>query len=208
MPIKQVTCCQCNKLVNKAITYSIGNGQRACRDHPGVTEKKDEQLALTKKKNEMQVQKLEHRYDTSWRDNPVSFTPKCWVCMNEGLRQDEFFTRWFIEREKAEVLHGPWNPFDPKHPANSMKLGRCIFVLAKDKCDSVTKYIREDFLQLVQMTGLVAICGPCVGTLKVDLWKDQPQPTLEQAFNIGAAFEAFVRPVIQEVAKQEMARDN
>ena len=212
MPIKQVTCSICNTLVNKAQTYSIGKDQRACKKHEGVVEKKDEQMALAKQKAEMQVQKLEHKRDAFWgTPTPTTFGPKCWVCMNEGMLQGEFFTRWFIEREKTELLHGPWNPFDPKHPANNMKLGRCIFVLAKDKCESVMKYVREDFRQIIDMPGLggfVAVCGPCVGNFKIDLWKDVPAPTLEQAFNIGAAFEAFVRPGLQEIAKKEMARDN
>jgi len=211
MPIKQVVCSICKETVNKAQTYHVGGTDRACKKHEGVTEKKD-QLAKEKIEKAKQTlldekRRLDHFYGSIHRDEqPMKFGPKCWICMNEGLRQDEFFTRVLIEREKADkVFGGPINPFDSNHPGNKLNIGRCIFVLEKEKCANALKYIREDFEMLVQMTNIVAICGPCCGTLKINPLREVGY---EELVNFAAAYEVFVKPVISEIAGAELARDN
>lgn len=209
MPIKQVTCSICKQIVNKAITYSVGKDERACRSHEGVVEKKDQQILQLKKKAEMETQKQEHKRSESWgTPPPTTFGPKCWVCLNDGIRQDEFFQRVLIEREKARMLYGTWNPFDPTHPGNKIVIGRCIFVLAKEKCTNAMKYIREEFAQLIQMTSVVAICAQCCHNLGVEPLADRPQPTLEQMTMLGVVYETHIAPIVQEIAKKEMTRDN
>ena len=39
MPIKTCVCCECRREVPKASTAHVGDGKRACLDHPGVAEK-------------------------------------------------------------------------------------------------------------------------------------------------------------------------
>lgn len=209
MPIKQVTCCKCDTLVNKAQTYSIGKDQRACKTHEGVVEAKGEMELQRFKKTQAEIAKLKRRNDNvtksghpDWSGDPS--TPKCWLCMNTGLRQQEFFLRLMVEREKATAIHGEFSPFDANHPGNKIQLGRCIFVLVKEKCTEALKFIREDFAMLVQMSGVVSICGQCCGTFKIDPLPKMDPKDLTKWMVIGE----LVKPVIKKIANTEMAKAN
>lgn len=207
MPIKQVMCCKCSNLVNKAQTYSIGKDQRACKTHEGVVEKKCElevaKIQQRKVETHKHVLRDERKGNGGWAGDPMK--PRCWVCMNEGLRQEEFFTRILIEREKAAQIYGPFSPFDPEHPGNKIKIGRCIFILMADKCTNAMKYVREDFAMLVQMGGgVIAICGQCCGTFKIDPLPKMDPKDLTKWMVIGE----LVKPVIQKMANAEMAKVN
>ncbi len=56
MAIKQVTCSICKAMVNKARTYHVGDGQRACKAHEGVQEKK---AALETQQREKAAERLQ-----------------------------------------------------------------------------------------------------------------------------------------------------
>ncbi len=152
MAIKQVTCSICKATVNKARTYHVGDGQRACKAHEGVQETK---AALGSQKQEKAAQGRQ-------RDRQRSSVParggwtgdsglKCWVCMNPGIRQDQFFLKVLIEMEKLKKIHGGFpNIFDPKHTIRLSK--RCIFLIPEEKAAPAMKYVREDFEMIVQMT--------------------------------------------------------
>ena len=202
MPIKQVTCSICNTLVNKAVTYSVGKDQRACKVHEGVTEKRGqmELERLQKTQAAIREQKRRERSDflRSQPQPPPSFGPKCWVCMNDGLRQDEYFQRVMIEIEKAQLAPGDKTLLEMLFPKMEK---RCIFVLSKDKCANALKYVRDEFMDLVNMTGILAICGPCCGNLKIEALRT-PDP--KQLAACTVAYQ-IIKPVIQEIAKAELA---
>lgn len=204
MPIKQVTCCKCNTLVNKAVTYSIGKDQRACKTHEGVVEKRGELEVLRFQKTQEAIRQQQRNERSEMRRSqpqpPPSFGPKCWVCMNGGLRQDDFFARVLIEQEKFKLTNPNANVLEmlavrPKE--------RCIFVLAKTKCTDALKYVREEFLQLVDMAGgVLAICGPCCGTFKIQPLVSPTPEQLKVAMEVGL----IVKPVIEGIAKAELAK--
>jgi hypothetical protein len=203
MPIKQVVCSICKQTVNKAATYHVGGTDRACKIHEGVVEKK---AALDVKKADDQarsVQKLNRRLEPKWSTEPMQ--PKCWVCMNTGLRQQDFFMRILIEMQKQEKIHrGPVNPFAPEHRIRLKE--RCIFLLSAETCKNALPYIREDFRMLLDMGGgYLAICGDCCSVLKIQALRPV---TLDQLTTSMAVFEVFMKPVVQEIAAKEMARDN
>src|SRR4029079_2842839 len=203
MPIKQVVCSICKQRVNKAATYHVGGEDRACKVHEGVMEKKaalDVKKAVDQAKS---VQKLERRMEPKWSSDPMQ--PKCWVCMNTGLRQQEFFMRILIEMQKQEKIHGgPVNPFAPEHRIRLKE--RCIFVLSAETCKNALPYIREDFRMLVDMGGgILSICGDCCSVLKIEPLRPV---SLEQLSTASAAFEVFMKPVLKEIAVKELARDN
>jgi hypothetical protein len=130
--------------------------------------------------------------------------PKCWVCMNEGVGQQEFFMRILIEMQKQEIIHqGPVNPFAPEHMIRLKE--RCIFVLSAETCKNALPYIREDFRMMIGMGGFLSICGPCCGTLHIEALRPVK---LDDLVNASAAFEIFMKPAIAAVAAQELARDN
>jgi hypothetical protein len=204
MPIKRVVCSICKAEVNKAQTYHVGGADRACRSHEGVQAKK-EVLDLEKaKKARAWLEKKKHHLD-SWGEPAWSgdLGPKCWVCMNPGLRQDEFFMKVLVEMEKTKMIHGPVSPFDPKYQVRLAE--RCIFVLEKDKCAEVMRYIREDFRTLVDMSGVVAVCGPCCVQSKID---PLAHIGLGELANYTAVYQAVMEPLVREAAGLEMARDN
>ena len=204
MPIKQVMCCKCNSLVNKAVTYSIGKDQRACKSHEGVVERKAELEVAKVQQRKAEARKLnireERKANSGWQGNPS--TPRCWVCMNEGLRAPEFFERVLIEREKFTQQNPNASIMDILAALAKANIGRCIFVLSKDKCEAAMKFVREDFAQLIAFGGgFLAICGPCCGTFKIEPLK---QPTMEQLRD-AMVVASIVQPVIAEVAKAEIA---
>lgn len=204
MPIKQVMCCKCNSLVNKAVTYSIGKDQRACKSHEGVMERKGELEVEKIQQRKAEARKFnvreERKANGGWQGDPR--TPRCWLCMNEGLRSQEFFERVLIEREKFTQQNPNASIMDIL-AAPLKVVGRCIFVLPKEKCEAAMKFVREDFAQLIAFGGFLAICGPCCGTFKIEPLK---QPTMEQLRDAMVVAE-IVKPVIEAVAKAEIAQE-
>lgn len=203
MPIKQVICSICKETVNKAATFHVGGTDRACKKHEGVADKKA-QLDVKKAGDQAKsVQKLNRRLEPQWSADPMK--PKCWVCMNTGLRQQDFFMRILIEMQKQEIIHGgPVNPFAPEHRIGLKE--RCIFVLSAETCKNALPYIRDDFRMLVDMGGgFLAICGDCCGTLKIEALRPV---SLEQLTMGTAMFEVFMKPVLKEIAVKELVRDN
>ncbi len=206
MAIKQVTCSICKATVNKARTYHVGDGQRACKAHEGVQEKK---AALETKKQEKAAQGRQ-------RDHQRSSAPvrggwsgdhglKCWVCMNPGIRQDQFFMKVLVEMEKQKIVHGGFvNIFDPKHAIRLSE--RCIFLIPKEKAAPAMKYVRDDFKQIVQMSGgTLALCGPCAQLCKIDPF---PPTNLDQVAASSVMYSAFLEPVLSAEAGRQLARDN
>lgn len=203
MPIKQVMCSICKETVNKAVTYHVGGSDRACRKHEGVIEKKT-QLDVKKAVDQAKsIQKLNRRAEPMWSAEPTK--PKCWVCMNTGLPQQEFFMRILIEMQKQEKIHqGPVNPFAPEHQIRLKE--RCIFVLSAETCKNALPYIREDFRMLVDMGGgYLAICGDCCSVLKIQALRPVSWDQLTTGMVL---FEVFMKPVVKEIAAKELARDN
>lgn len=203
MPIKQVVCSICKQTVNKAVTYHVGGTDRACKSHEGVQEKKAQLEVKKQVAHEKSVQKLERRAEPIWSSDPMQ--PKCWVCMNTGIRQQEFFMRILIEMQKQEIIHqGPVNPFAPEHQIRLKE--RCIFILSTETCKAALPYIREDFRRIVDMGGgFLSICGPCCGTLKIEALRPVKADDL---VNAGAVFEVFMKPAVREIAAKELTRDN
>lgn len=204
MPIKQVVCSVCKQTVNKAVTYHVGGQDRACKTHEGVQKKKadlDVKKAVDQVKS---VQKLNRRLEPKWSEPEEVMKPKCWVCMNTGIRQQEFFMRILIEMQKQEIIHqGPVNPFAPEHQIRLKE--RCIFVLSAKACENALPYIREDFKMMIDMAGFLSICAHCCGTLKIEALR----PVTWDELTTGAAvFQVFMKPVVKEIAAKELARDN
>ena len=206
MPIKQVTCSVCGATVNKAQTYHVGDKKRACKSHPGVGEKRDN-LEVQKKQHQAdQARKLKARRQPSiggasmWSGDHGL---KCWVCMNPGIRQDQYYIKVLIEMEKIKKLHGIVNPLEPKHRIRMDK--RCIFIIPEGKAESAMKYVREDFKRIVEMSRFLAICGPCCQVSKIN---PLPPVDMDQLAAASCLYTAFLEPVLSAEAGRQLARDN
>ena len=206
MAIKQVTCSICKAQVNKARTYHVGDGQRACKAHDGVLEKK---AALETQKQEKAATALQHHRQKASAPARGGWTGdsglKCWVCMNLGIRQDQFFMKVLVEMEKQKKIHGGIvNIFDPKHAIRLSE--RCIFLIPKEKAAPAMKYVRDDFEQIVQMSGgTLAICGCCCQLCKIE---PLPPVSTDQLAASSAMYSAFLEPVLSAEAGRQLARDN
>lgn len=190
-------------MVNKAQTYHVGGSSRACKSHEGVIHKKD---ILQEQQRNQAERKRRRDIDHPPRNGGWSgaFDLKCWVCMNPGIRQEEYFTKILIEMEKQKKIHGKLvNPLDPK---NAIRLAdRCIFILSQDKVESAMKFVREDFQQLVQLSRALAICGPCCRVCHID---PLPPVNFDDLVRGSVMYSAFLEPVLEAVAGAELARDN
>ena len=205
MPIKQVVCSICKQTVNKAQTYHVGGENRACKTHEGVIEKKDS-IQAAKKENAVREQRRDERRAEFQENGGWSgdYGPKCWICMNPGLKQQEFFLKVVVEMEKQKKIHGIFNPLDPKYAIRIAE--RCIFVVPEEKAAPAVKYIRDDFKSLIKMAGgFVAICGPCCRVMKID---PLPPTNFDQIAAGAVLYTAFLEPVLSGIAGRELARDN
>ncbi len=206
MAIKQVTCSICKATVNKAKTYYVGDDQRACKAHDGVQEKK---AALEARNREKAAQKLQHdrqRSSAPARGRWIGDSGlKCWVCMNPGIRQDQFFLKVLVEMEKLKKIHGGFpNIFDPKHAIRLSE--RCIFLIPKEKAVPAMKYVRDDFDQIVQLSdGALAICPACCQLCKIE---PLPPVDMDQLAASSVMYSAFLEPKLSAEAGRQLARDN
>ncbi len=208
MAIKQVVCTTCGETVNKARTYHIGGGKRACKTHEGVVAKRDELHAKGLEKAQKEKDRREFRKERNERLDTNMARPHCWLCGHAGLRQDVFFQRVLVEMEKARHIYGTFNPFDFSHPANKNLGGgeRCILIIAKDKCPDLTRHLRPSMQSLPDLSGVYALCGECAHKHGV---KDSlPKPHLEQLAAMSVIYETFMKPVVQKTAIQELAQNS
>ncbi|MBI2024722.1 MAG: hypothetical protein HYT03_01340 [Candidatus Harrisonbacteria bacterium] len=208
MPIKQVACAYCNQQVNKAQTYHIGGGRRACRTHEGVLQKKDQLEQSQKARIQQGIERLNRKKERGFAPLPPQTNPtkpNCWVCGVNGLRQDEFFLRLLMDREKARKIYGYVNPLDLSHPANHPIKEPCIFVVPKEKCADVIGHLPWYLRELPEMSGVVAICGLCAYKHKVDAL---PEIDADQLMKFSVIYETFFKPMLQKAASRELTRDN
>lgn len=204
MPIKQVVCSICKAMVNKAVTYHVGGTDRACRSHEGVAQKKVALDQAKVKKADQEVRKLERRREPVWSGAEEAMTPKCWVCMNTGLQAQEFFLKYLVEVEKQSKITG--KTIIPIFDQSVKLKERCIFTLPKGQCEAALKYVREEFLQLVDMAGgWIAICADCCSLNKID---PMPKVKMEDLMKFMPISELVIRPAIEAMAVKELARDN
>lgn len=206
MPIKRVVCSVCNEEVNKAQTYFVGGDRRACKSHEGVIEKRDQFEA---RKIQTVVAQKERRTFRAERDQRFSENyskPHCWLCGVSGLRQDEFFMRVLVEMEKAKQIYGLVNPFDSSHPANqNLAKEPCIFVVAKEKCGDLARFMRPDLRSLPDMAGVYSLCGGCAQKHGVEVL---PKVGVDVLLGASAVYETFMKPAVTKQALGEMIRDS
>lgn len=204
MPIKRCVCNICGQEVNKASTFHVGEGQRACKTHQGVQEKRDQ--LEQRQREEIQKSLRRENAPEPTRSGEYIFKPSCWVCRVTGIRQDEFYTRVLIEREKGRQIYGPVNPFDLSHPANQHGIKEpCIFIVAKEKCLQIIAKIKWDLRSLVDMMNVVALCGQCVHKYNIEVFQKMDMGKLMEFM---AAHELIVQPAIEKIASAELRRDN
>lgn len=223
MPAPTVQCHICNQEVTKRSTIAIGNGKRACREHPEaqtaagelVQQAKDKAAAEQRRQEQA---KIDRRHQQERMTTPLR--PRCWVCEEEGMRQDEWYTRWLIETQKYELVHGkPANPFNFEEMAKaleSLKGQRCLFWVKWTGANKKIK-LRYRAYELVriaeQMMGgeaIMLVCGQCCKEKGFTTMSDErsKEITLEQMMNWAAVYEVVSKPIVEAVARTELEQRN
>ena len=218
MPPKMVTCCICGELVSKRSTVFLGK-ERACRTHDGTLDVRDalerrrqKQLAADKiaerEKMAKRIQNHSHEYE------PLS--PRCWLCNEPGMHQQDYFSRVLIETEKYEMQHGRKPNFFNLDEMQEIVTGldRCLFIVDYTKHKKVlSPLVHSKFYEAVRFIdqndigGLMFICAVCMD--KHSLHDTRPQPeSLKQLTSLSAIYDAFVKPKVRKIAATELAESN
>lgn len=216
------TCVICGETVSRRKSYSLGegDGKRACRTHEEAQvariqiaeaekkRKEDEKNAAAKKSNER-----------AEKNRKFEFKPRCFICNQVGMRQDEFFTRWLIEQEKYELVTGKApNPFDPEEMSKALealKGERCLYFVrwaGKNKKKKVRFRTFQNIQMLEQMMGeaILLVCPECVKEkgFKTVTEERTEDVTLEGLVTYSAVYETVARPAVKAQARRELEERN
>lgn len=205
MPIKQVVCCICNQMVNKAQTLSVGDNQRACRSHSEVQSQAEQAQKKLEDESKARIEKMKRplRQDVEYETR----NPKCFSCRKEGLRQDEFFLEMLKCSEKFSLVHGrDHNLFDPKESKmvyEPLKNLVCLWIIAYDPQIKLNYNARC----AAEIMGIVALCTDCCKkqNIKYGIADDL---TFDQLMAHSFVYENTVRPMIRQQAAKEISERN
>lgn len=209
MPIPQVTCCICNKLVNKAQTLSIGDG-RACRSHPETTQRSKDAQQHLKDTAKKKAEALEKARKKPWKmENSADILqPKCFCCQKPGIRQDLFFLEMLKCSEKFEITYGrPHNPFDQEDAAKAygpMKGMLCLWIVPFDPKLRLHFHART----AAQFMGFAALCPDCCKKQGIKPGPKEEDINLNTLSDLSVCYEVFIKPEIKAMAVQEISERN
>lgn len=202
--MSEVTCKICGKSTSKRHSLHIGNGERACREHPETQALADKAHGVIEAQHAATQQKWKPTHEPQQWDP----RPKCMVCDHVGLRSDEFFTRLLIENEKYTMTTGKLpNFFDTKEmqkTKGSLTGVACLLPIELDVIKQRHIKLTRIGWQVAQMLNLAFVCADCVN--KLNLPNPLPQPTFEQISEMAIVAE-LIRPEVQRIAGEELVKD-
>jgi len=227
----KVTCSVCGKEVAKRKTYYLDTdlvtaepvngeavtakkGTRVCRDHKGVTKhaeqrKEQEKKRILNQQKEAQKPRHQGRYH-SRRHESVSTGPVCWVCRKEGIGARDFYMQKVIDMEKHKIVRGTTNPFtDKDHPMHIRTEQPVLFTVSRENMpgdirDKVWESASRDFRDLMQIAGIVSICGDCCKKVGFD---PLPKISVAQMENM-MTITLGIQPILEHIALKQMSEDN
>jgi hypothetical protein len=219
MPPKQTTCSICGETVNKAKTYHIGDGKRACKKHEGVTEKADElrQADLDRRIREREESKRK-KSRPQFGDPEFKIVAKCGFCARPGLRQDEFHLNTLKAMERMRLREREGETIHPFHPEYHTRLREymispdaqddhetvCLWVIQMTSEDKLFKRLKRMGQMEADSFGVVMVCPFCVKKLNLkDRLPKPPDVSIEQLSNFGVVYEVCVRPEIVAQVEEE-----
>jgi hypothetical protein len=215
MPPPRVTCCICGQEVNKAQTLYIGDGKRACRTHDGTVEKNKLEIDKLKREKEAEIKKAAQKKQRK----EFTAKPKCVLCGQVGMLQEDWYTRLMIEMKKYELTHGKHiNPFSDeiKRAANVLIGIPCLFyVMWRGKNTHIKiPFDAYEFVKMQQMMNPVAdpvllICQNCVTEKGFTTYSQERQDSMGELFlHAAQLIHAVVVPEIEKAAIREITESN
>lgn len=207
MPIPTTVCVICNETINKAQTYAISSGKRACKRHQEV------QQQATAYQKTIQQQHLKGREVRKPRVQPQFdsgfLKPICSVCGVVGLKSQDFFYQVLLCHERFELVYSrPFDMFDQKDRelAYAPIKGLICLSWVKFTPDVHQSLLRQDFRVVAKMLGYFVACNPCCSNHKMEIYNpmEDTKLSLEDMIMLGEV----VRPMIRHEAQQQLERSN
>jgi hypothetical protein len=195
MPPPLTECAICKKSVLKAQTYAIGNGQRACKIHEGVLDKKAELEQQQKHQKEVEVKRAAEKHkQLESRDDFVS--PRCVCCQRTGITEREVYFSLAIAQKRLSIKNLQCNPFSEEyHKLLQQELKEMGFeqqpvisTLAIDGSKEMKKAVMASRMippSLLEFTGIVHLCQDCINNFGIKK-PEVKLPSLETLSVVGA----------------------
>lgn len=200
----EVTCSICGKTVHKRKTLHIGDGKRACREHEGVQEMAAEQHAKIVAQHQATTQRLEKKQQR--RDRQYDLSPRCGVCDNKGLPEEQFYSRLLVENEKYTLKTGKtpnlFNPQEAQEAKGSLKGVRCLLRVGLADIKKKSVRLTPDAWQVAQLLHMSFVCADCMAEKGIE--RQQPKIEWDQLKNMTILYETFIRPKMKEQAQKEL----
>lgn len=214
MPPPRVICCVCGQEVNKAQTLHIGDGKRACRIHEGTIEKNKLEIDKLKREKEAEIKKATEKKQR----NKFTAEPKCALCGQIGMLQEDWYTRLMIEIKKYELIHGKRiNLFsnDMQKAANVLIGVPCLFYVIWHGKNAHIKVPFDvyEFIETQRMMGIAApillVCQHCVIEKRFDTYSQERQENMGESFlQTAQLIHSAIMPAIEKVAVREITESN
>lgn len=202
------TCKICGKEVSKRGSIHVGNGERACREHSAVFD-----MALDEKKKEMPAAAAPKSPYHNRERKALDFSPRCFICNERGLPQDQWYIRLLTEWEKYETIHGhPPNLFNPQETAEVAGILKGIPCLFYVKWEGRNTKIRipSAAYQAARVMGFILACQKCVAEKGLITESDEASKglSLDDIAAHSVTYELVLKPLLRKIAEKELQRDN
>jgi hypothetical protein len=206
MPIPRTTCSVCKTEVNKAQTYHIGEGKRACKIHEGVGEQAKTVQAKIKEKEKVQNEPRNFRYnpelDVAKAELWAAHT--CWTCNKKGVDARSMYLEMLIAMERLKIKGEKFDFFNlSEQIKKEMNWPADLVPLRRFNLPAQAERILHDCgkqRQVVELVGIVQLCPHCANVHGIDF--TEPLPSLDTLATMGAIYEETLQPELEKIAKE------
>lgn len=205
----KVTCHICKKEVFKRATVAIGNGNRACREHPeamaqAVSNRAADKLA--KEKMEARQKKNKDRIDRLHE----GFGLKCCVCAKIGKQTGEIAADVLLD--KARILLRSPNTDDQKAFVEAVTLHKNDVELVIVKYEGRNKEIMDriglyELVSMGDLVGVVVVCRQCIIEHR-ELELPPSSVDFMKMVELGAIMKPLADAMFMEKAVKESTQNN
>lgn len=222
MPPKKVLCQICGVDVLKSQTVFIGNGKRACKEHPEAVKISSELQENMRKEKDREMKQAQEKKQCTNSYQQAAFTSVarvvCWCCGKKGIEERDFYLRCLINSEKLQITKDYETGLDIITKPQRMTMEDLkkenltvlfLFPFATPRLEDIKSKLLKDFRELSFFLRVVNLCPECVKELKLeaDLEKykeDAIKPTLTQLHNMGTIYEIGLKETVKGIALQEL----
>jgi len=210
MPPPMTECSICKKSVLKAQTYAVGNGQRACKIHEGVLDKKAQLEDQQKHQKEVEAKRAAEKQER--KESQFDFTkPRCLCCQRTGITEQDAYLNIAIAGKRLNMKGISVNIFSEEYTKQmqqeltemGIEQQPVISTLAIDDSKEMKRAInaasRMIPASLIEMAGVIRLCQDCISNFGIK----KPEikiPSLTTLSVIGAAMD---KP-LTDMAKKSM----